>query len=494
MTRFVDGFRVIKPATRQSFTFDTTYGPASRTLSFIAAATATQPIDIDWGDGTVQYDVVTAGAGGIQQHTYATNGVYKITVSQPITPGAVPVYLKFTNLAWLTRYEDDTTPPYFQHFDHTFETCRQLNHMGIMATDLAVSLISTWRNCALTSFPAIKTSNVTDFTETWMDNSALTSFPVIDTKAGVIFNDTWNACYFAHFPQLDFSSGTSFRATWMGCNKLLDFPLVPMGKAQTVELAWRLCAALRSFPALDLRHCTNFARAWENCSRMTAFDLVNVSSGSNFESAWLNCGSLTSFPSLDTHAATNLQSAWGNCTSLTAFPLLPTGRVTNFSAAWKNCLRLTAFPQLNTSSGNLFQDAWNTCKSLTAFPALNTSSGIMFDRAWMQCTGLTSFPLLPLNRAQNFENAWAICSQLADFPAHFFDHTDVLRSNALGGAFTGCPLTVASVENILVSLDVGTRHNVHLSLGGASEATWTAAAKAAKANLITKGWTIVNTP
>jgi hypothetical protein len=109
---------------------------------------------------------------------------------------------------------------------------------------------------------------------------------------------------------------------------------------------------------------------------------------------------------------------------------------------------------------------------------------------------MTAFPSLDFSSATMFNDAWAGSTQLRDFPAHMFDRTGTLIPTAFSGAFNwGVPLTVASVENILVSLDTNGQRGITLDFNGAArESTWTATAKAAKAALVGKGWTITNNP
>ena len=83
-----------------------------------------------------------------------------------------------------------------------------------------------------------------------------------------------------------------------------------------------------------------------------------------------------------------------------------------------------------------------------------------------------------------------------------FDTTGTLTSNAFKETFTGTPLSVASVENVLVSLDANGQSNITLGLdndvanniGPAPKSTWTAAANIAFDNLVLKGWTISYNP
>ena len=74
-----------------------------------------------------------------------------------------------------------------------------------------------------------------------------------------------------------------------------------------------------------------------------------------------------------------------------------------------------------------------------------------------------------------------------------FNTTGTLVSNAFFFAFVDCALTATSIENILTSLVTNGQSNITLSLQGGTSAgatTWTTAANAAYATLISRGWTI----
>ena len=94
----------------------------------------------------------------------------------------------------------------------------------------------------------------------------------------------------------------------------------------------------------------------------------------------------------------------------------------------------------------------------------------------------------------SYNECWKACSSLTDFPANAFDSTPITEGKGHGkswaGAWQGCPLTVQSIENILVSLDNNGAENCEVFVSGASKTTWTTAANDAYDNLIAKGWTV----
>jgi hypothetical protein len=145
---------------------------------------------------------------------------------------------------------------------------------------------------------------------------------------------------------------------------------------------------------------------------------------------------------------------------------------------------------INTGAGTNFQSTWANCPGLTNFPLINTSAGTNFTGAWNNCRGLSSFPSISFTAATTFAGAWFDCISLATFPANMFDTTGNLVSGAFGSAFQNCPLTAASIENILTSLVTNGRSNIQLLLGGANTSTWSTAANNAYITLVSRGWTI----
>ena len=70
-------------------------------------------------------------------------------------------------------------------------------------------------------------------------------------------------------------------------------------------------------------------------------------------------------------------------------------------------------------------------------------------------------------------------------------------TNHFQDAFVNCALTAQSIENILVSINVGNTSNGRLGIGGGSNAaktTWSTAANTAFNLLVARGWTITYNP
>ena len=166
---------------------------------------------------------------------------------------------------------------------------------------------------------------------------------------------------------------------------------------------------------------------------------------------------------------------------------LNTKVVENFASAWQGCSSLTSFPLLNVSSGIIFNFAWQGCHSLTSFPLLNVSSGVIFAATWANCSSLTSFPLLSFTSAINFYRAWYYCSNLTTFPAGVFDACPATNFTS---AWQGCALSQQSVDNILISIDNAGQLNGTLGISGGTSSPPSSTGLAAKASLISKGWTV----
>lgn len=138
--------------------------------------------------------------------------------------------------------------------------------------------------------------------------------------------------------------------------------------------------------------------------------------------------------------------------------------VTNFTAIFRNCSSITSFPQINTSSGNDFSLSFFGMTSLNTFPTLNFNSSTIFNQSWRNSALLNSFP------SNLFNNS--IATNYSD-------------------AFTSTNLSQSSIDNVLVSIDISGSINGNFRQTGGS--TPSATGLTAKANLITKGWTVITT-
>ena len=103
---------------------------------------------------------------------------------------------------------------------------------------------------------------------------------------------------------------------------------------------------------------------------------------------------------------------------------------------------------------------------------------------------MTTFGACNLGAGTNFNETWQSCTNLTTFPANIFDSATATNYT---NAFSGCALTAASVENILVSIDTANQSNGTLTINGGTNAgysNWSSAAQTALSNLQGKGWTV----
>ncbi len=110
-----------------------------------------------------------------------------------------------------------------------------------------------------------------------------------------------------------------------------------------------------------------------------------------------------------------------------------------------------------------------------------------FTQAWKYCSNLTSFPLLDVSNGTNFSSSWFNCNSLTSFPAGMFD---TCSATNFTNTWRFCALNQTSVDNILVSIDTAGQFNGTLGIDNGTSSPPGPAGLAAKANLITRGWTV----
>lgn len=506
-----------------------------KTFTLPAESVATDnDIVITWGDGTesgLNGAGAELGAVGLT-HTYPAAGIYPVWVEGQMENIYYNNIANANDLVQITAWGtgDMFTAP--STMNSAFYGCTQMDFSSsARSTNLPdTSTVTNWyrafRDCSSITgtFPSFTFTAATTFQEAWLGCSSMTSFVAAGNQTQNVTNfvNAWNGCSgLTSFPLINTSAGTSFQNAWRSCSSLTIFPAINTAAGTSFSNTWSGCSNLESFPSsINTAAGTNFSGAWSGCSSLdnivnaaeaTSFPAINSAAGTNFSSAWSGCSSFTKFPQITTSNGENFSSAWANCSSLASFPQLDTSEGTNFDNAWSGCSSLnnigvvagatTSFPLINTSKGTTFSSAWRNCSSLTSFPLINTAAGTNFSLAWYNNDGLTTFPALDFDAViglasdastttTGFRETWFSCDNLADFPANLFDNTTCTRYL---DAFTGCALTTASIENIIVSINAAGTSNGNLSLQGGTNAgasTWTAAAVTAYNALVARGWTI----
>jgi hypothetical protein len=197
------------PANTWSIDIDT--ADASWTLQTNSTCT----VDVDWGDGNSEQLVLTGDTD--TTHLYAAPGQYTVTLTlvsgvfRPYfsNPEADIVALNGTGAGW------SFGTSLLSAFRGQYNLTNVSPDMDISSVE---SLSNTWRNCSLTSFPALNTSSVTSMVYTWTNN-ALTEFSLIDTSlVGSVSHAWFGNAQLVDFPLLNLSASGDFPNAWGNCN------------------------------------------------------------------------------------------------------------------------------------------------------------------------------------------------------------------------------------------------------------------------------------
>jgi hypothetical protein len=315
---------------------------------------------VDWGDGSVE----RMYRRGFITHTYPSNGIYNIAITQNKNGGfIVPSF--WDNGTDALKVIDWIQGGYnsIGGMALNFINCQNMmvslsdvdstnNMLSSMGSWMYQTFSSWFGNAAMKSFPALNFKNITSMPETWSNVTGLTSFGLINCEGTSDLFFTWNNCTgLKTFPAIRPINCIDMRSTWKDCTSLVSFPYIETPRVQAIGKAWANCNKLQSFPPLILSAVT------------TAYSNANNTTSDYF-------------------------GAWSNCTSLTGFPLVNLSNCTDFRYAWKNCYSLSAtdFPTLNmskmTSGANCFEGVKLTTYSysalLTSLCASNFNTGVTF--------------------------------------------------------------------------------------------------------------------
>jgi photosystem II stability/assembly factor-like uncharacterized protein len=119
--------------------------------------------------------------------------------------------------------------------------------------------------------------------------------------------------------------------------------------------------------------------------------------------------------------------------------------------------------------------------------SVDTQGQIDLSQAWRNCSTLTHLPLFNLSETTNLSGAWENCTALQFVPPALFDNCP---ASDLSDAFVNCSLTTASVDNILISLDIASVENGIVDITGGNNKHPSPLGLLSKANLESKGWTV----
>jgi len=183
---------------------DTTIAGSSGVKSFLLPLVPydTYDFSVDWGDGTSQ-TVLTATS---PLHTYTSAATYQVEITELVAGGFPAIYFNNGGDCLKLQQISQWGTNAWASLNSAFAGCQNL---VITATDEATANLSNvtdmsdaWYICpAMTSFPALVTTHVSNFFGAWYGCSGLSSFPAIDTSNGTNFFAAWSHCEGPrHFP------------------------------------------------------------------------------------------------------------------------------------------------------------------------------------------------------------------------------------------------------------------------------------------------------
>jgi len=262
-----------------------------------------------------------------------------------------------------------------------------------------------------------------------------------------------------------------------------DFPWIYFNNSTAGDSV----TALLATPAGHVTPLTTLQRAFYDCNNLAScsadFDTTGIE---DWSYVFTEDELLLSVGLIDTSSATNMEWAFRDM-DWTSVPLFDFSNVTNAYLAFSRNNLLTSFPAIDMPSCITFTQCWFGNSGYTTFPLIDVSSGTGFIGAWQGNSGLTSFPALDFSSATSCIQLLDGSSSLATFPANVFDTTSCTNFT---NAFRGCALTATSVNNILISIESTGTSNGTLGMDGGTSAAPTGAGATAKADLITRGWTV----
>ena len=198
---------------------DTTNAGDSAADSVVIPVLGTYDV-LDWGDGNSDLAVT-----GTASHTYASSGIYTITLSETFTgffynnSSANDKDKLIEIMQWGTAE--------WANAESAFRGCTQMEHTAEDSPDFSAltSIRTAFNSCTMiTNYPPMDTSNVVDFGFAFAANFRLIDFPLIDVSSSTELNTTWQSCLdLVSFPALDVSHIQNFANTWQNCTSLTDF-------------------------------------------------------------------------------------------------------------------------------------------------------------------------------------------------------------------------------------------------------------------------------
>jgi hypothetical protein len=220
------------------------------------------------------------------------------------------------------------------------------------------------------------TSNITDATWFMGSCTCLEYIPLLDTRkmtSWIYF--VMNTRRLRRFPPLDCSKVTNFQQTFMdesgAGNVLLSLPILNTSNVTVWGSTFQRQRALKTIPNLDFSKATTLGQVFSQNGALEKIPNIVAPNATNLGSMFSNCFNLKEISGICAPNATSVNSMFSNCYSLKNVPEINTSKVTDFRNMLNGCFSIEKVPDFDTSSGTLFDGMMFNTSSLGQIPILN---------------------------------------------------------------------------------------------------------------------------
>jgi surface protein len=401
----------------------------------ITTGAASQNFYVDWGDGYTQR--ITDGAKAI--HTYATAGVYQLTIVGEVNG------FGFNNTG------DKEKLLNIRSFgkDFKFDTVTGANFYGctfpsIEATDLIANNASMnafrlfMSNNSLMTVPdSFKFVNFgTSLTQLFYNcnlfNDDINDWAVSNVEdfsylfyGCDIFNkplDKWDmsnatdlsfmffgaAAFNQDISMWDTSKVTNMSYTFVYCDSLVNAPTIGNSVVDMIE-TFAYCTSLVTAPTIG-NSVENMTNTFHYC-----INLVNAptipDSVLNMSYTFYDCNSLVDAPTIG-NSVVDMSWTFAYCNNLVNAPTIPNS-VENMSSTFNRCSSLVNAPTIGNSVVNM-SATFSECTNLVNAPTI-PNSVVDMSNTFSYCNSLVNAPTIP-NSVENMSWTFAYCNNLVNAP------------------------------------------------------------------------------
>jgi hypothetical protein len=245
-----------------------------------------------------------------------------------------------------------------------FKGCSALTSVPAMATSQVTNMRGMFEDCsALKSVPAMATSQVTNMSYMFADCVSLKTVPAMDTSKVTNMNSMFENCEsLTYVPAMDTSKATGMIGTFSYCSSLTDGNVRLLGLHPQVDTSYMLIgsgltrepfhlevvriskATGNSTSARDAFRAALSNRGWnyQTIARLP-FEIELIGSGNSVFDLFAYCSALKSVPSISLPGVTTTRGMFHHCTSLTSVGDLQTSNVSNTMYMFWECSSLRDF-------------------------------------------------------------------------------------------------------------------------------------------------------